>query len=466
MQFGSSSGGDLWVCSRVSDLWSLESLARVWVVGVWVLQQLRGPEGELARSDVFSVERCRSLCKLPDSIGELASLKLLWLVGTPITELPDQIGALNALEKLELGNCEKLRSLPDSIRNLLNLTTLSLDGTIIIELPQSIGMMERLDILKLNNCKIWDAFKLKNIEYGKGSHPKQPQIIGGISEADDLAAQDNLKPIVLPPSFSNLSLLEELQLSAWNLNLSHNKFCSVPSSLRGVSLLKKLTLNHCKQLKFLPTLPSSLVYLTVANCTALESVPNLSKLESLQDLDLTNCKKVTDIPGLECLKSLRRFYTIGCNACSTAVKKGLTKVSLRHIRFLGIPGKKIPDWFVPEIPSFSTQKNRDLKGVIVAVVVSLDQQQQDDFRDKVPGLVDIQLKIFRPNEPAYNDEPIHSTMVTRYRWQSQPETLFNGLELKKYGIYLVYENDDDIEDDDVESQESVTERLSKFFSSL
>ncbi|KAI7979687.1 hypothetical protein LOK49_Contig275G00002 [Camellia lanceoleosa] len=48
----SSPGGDLWVCSRVCDLWSLESLARVWVVGVWVLQQLRGPEGELARSDV------------------------------------------------------------------------------------------------------------------------------------------------------------------------------------------------------------------------------------------------------------------------------------------------------------------------------------------------------------------------------------------------------------------------------
>ncbi|KAI7994032.1 hypothetical protein LOK49_LG11G01362 [Camellia lanceoleosa] len=37
---------------RVCDLWSLESLARVWVVGVWVLQQLRGPKGELARSDV------------------------------------------------------------------------------------------------------------------------------------------------------------------------------------------------------------------------------------------------------------------------------------------------------------------------------------------------------------------------------------------------------------------------------
>ncbi|KAI7994418.1 Disease resistance protein TAO1 [Camellia lanceoleosa] len=267
--------------------WQLQSLIELFLNNTSI-KELPASVGSLSHLKVFSVERCRSLCKLPDSIGELASLKLLWLVGTPITELPDQIGALNALEKLELGNCEKLRSLPDSIRNLLNLTTLSLDG------------------------------------------------------------------------------------------------------------------------------------------------------------------------------------------------------------------KKIPDWFVPEIPSFSTQKNRDLKGVIVAVVVSLDQQQQDDFRDKVPGLVDIQLKIFRPNEPAYNDEPIHSTVLDLrgipdtdedhlYLCQfhdynpfvrilkdgdkiqvamRSPRPLFNGLELKKYGIYLVYENDDDIEDDDVESQESVTERLSKFFRSL
>ncbi|CAL5428946.1 unnamed protein product [Camellia sinensis] len=533
------------VTSIPDSIGKLQSLIELFLNNTSI-KELPASVGSLSHLKVFSVERCRSLCKLPDSIGELASLKLLWLVGTPITELPDQIGALNALEKLELGNCEKLRTLPNSIGNLLNLTTLSLDGTIIIELPQSIGMLERLDILKLNNCKylrrlpssigrvtslryclmkgtvvaeLPEEFgmlsSLRILNMAKGSHPKQPQNIGGISEADDLAAQDNLKPVVLPTSFSNLSLLEDLDLSAWklsgkipddfenltslqNLNLSHNNFCSLPSSLRGVSLLKKLTLNHCKQLKFLPTLPLSLVYLTVANCTALESVPDVSKLESLQDLDLTNCKKVTDIPGLESLKSLRRFYTIGCNACSTAVKKGLTKVSLRHIRFLGIPGSQIPDWFVPEIPSFSTQKNRDLKGVIVAVVVSLDQQQQDDFRDKVPGLVDIQVKIFRPNEPAYNDKPIHSTVLDlrgipdtdedhlylcRFHDYNpfvrilkdgdkiqvamrSPRPLFNGLELKKYGIYLVYENDDDIEDDDVESQESVTERLSKFFRSL
>ncbi|KAI7995634.1 Disease resistance protein TAO1 [Camellia lanceoleosa] len=497
------------------------------------IEELPASVGFLSHLKMFSVER-------------LASLKLLRLVGTPITEVPDQIGSLNALEKLELENCEKLRSLPNSIGNLLNLTTLSLDDTIIIELPQSIGMLERLDMLKLNNCKylrrlpssigrmtslryclmkgtvvaeLPEEFgmlsSLRILDMAKCSHPEQPQNIGGISEAKDLPAQDNLKPIVLPTSFLNLSLLETLDLSAWklsgkipddfenltslnNLNLSHNNFCSLPSSLRGVSLLKKLTLNHCKQLKFLPTLPSSLVYLTVANCTALESVPNLSNLESLQNLDLTNCKKVMDIPGLEYLKSLRRFYIIGCNACSTAVKKGLTKVSLRHIRFLGIPENQIPDWFVPEIPCFSTQKNRDLKGVIVAVVVSLDQQQQDDFRDKVPGIVDIQLKIFRPNEPAYNDKPIHSTVLDlrgipdtdedhlylcRFHdynpfvrilkdgdkiqvTMRSPRPRFNGLELKKYGIYLVYENDDDIEDDDVESQESVTERLSKFFRSL
>ena len=48
---------------------------------------------------------------------------------------------------------------------------------------------------------------------------------------------------------------------------------------------------------------------------------------------------------------------------------------------------------------------------------------------------------------------------------------FNGLKLKKYGIHLVFENDDDIDDNDDkesldESQQSVSMKLAKFIGSL
>ena len=91
-------------------------------------------------------------------------------------------------------------------------------------------------------------------------------------------------------------------------------------------ILKELILPDCKELKSLPPLPSSLLEVNVANCIALESVSDLSNLESLRDLNLTNCEKVLDLPGLECLKSLKRLYMSGCNMCSLKVKRRLSKV--------------------------------------------------------------------------------------------------------------------------------------------
>ena len=147
----------------------------------------------------------------------------------------------------------------------------------------------------------------------------------------------------LPKSFSNLSLLGEFDahaleisgkipddfeklLSLEILKLGHNHFCKLPSSLMGLSILKQLILPDCKELKSLAPLPSSLVEVNVANCIALESVSDLSNLESLRDLNLTNCEKVVDIPGLENLKSLKRLYMSNCSACSSSVKRRLSKV--------------------------------------------------------------------------------------------------------------------------------------------
>ena len=46
--------------------------------------------------------------------------------------------------------------------------------------------------------------------------------------------------------------------------------------------------------------------------------------------------------------------------------------------------------------------------------------------------------------------------------------IIKGLQVKKYGIHLVYEDEDDYDGDESldESQLSISEKLSKFFSSL
>ncbi|KAF8407994.1 hypothetical protein HHK36_007134 [Tetracentron sinense] len=531
----------------------LESLLELLLDGC-PIKELPATIGTLSHLKHLSVDRCRFLSKLPDSIGGLTSLLKLQLNSTPIAELPDQIGTLKMLEKLEMRNCEMLRCLPDSIGNMLSLTTFILENAIIEELPESIGLLGKLEIFSVNDCKQLSRLpasfgklkclqqflmvgsgvaelpgefgmlsNLKELKMGKNPYLERLQNMGEQSGLTVLSAEENPMHTVSPTSFSSLSLLQilvarsckisgiipdefEKLSSLETLELGHNNFCSLPSSLRGLSILKKLSLPNCIELKSLPPLPSSLIHVDVSNCTALEIISDLSNLEYLQELRLTNCKQVMDIPGLECLKSLESeilehwLYPIvlwlqnslGILYKHTHTQMGFVsndmvqlQVTLKHLRNLSVPGREIPDWFIQEVPSFSSRKNHDIKGVIICVVISLDQQKQDDFRDRVPAIVDIQAKILRENLPIFtttlyllgvpktNEDQIYlcryldfNTLVFMLKDGDKIQVTmrnpprFSGLELKKYGIHLVFEDDDDTDDD----EQSISEKLAKFFS--
>ncbi|KAF8407706.1 hypothetical protein HHK36_006841 [Tetracentron sinense] len=491
------------------------------------IKELPPTIGSLSHLKHLSVASCCFLSKLPNSIGGLTSLLVLRLDRTPITELPDQIGTLNMLEKLEMRNCEMLRCLPDSIGNLLSLTTFILNNAIIKELPESIGLLEKLVIFRVHNCKqlirlpasigklkclqqfimvesgvteLPEEFRmlsgLKELRMGRHPHLERPQNMGENSGLTFLSAQET-KHTISPTSLSSLSLLQILdacsckisgiipddfeKLSSLEiLKLGHNNFCSLPSSLRGLSILKKLSLPNCIELKYLPPLPSSLTHLDVTNCIALENISDISNLESLEELCMTNCKKVMDIPGLQCLKSLKRLYMSGCNTCDS--------VALKHLRNLSVPGSQIPNWFIQEVPSFSSRKSGDIKGLIICVVISLDQQKQDDFRYDPPAIVDIQAKILREDRliltttlylsgvPKSHEDQLYfcrylnsSPLVVllkdgdKIHVTMRNPPLCTGLELKKYGIHLVFEDDDEESLD--ETPQSVSEKLANFFSS-
>ncbi|XWS34909.1 hypothetical protein CRYUN_Cryun21dG0077700 [Craigia yunnanensis] len=464
------------------------------------------------------------LSKLPDSIQGLASIVELDMDGTSIRDLPSQIGALRLLEKLEMRNCSSLDSLPESMGCLFALTYLNIFDASIAVLPESIGMLENLITLRLNKCRrlcklpssIGNLKSLHHLYMEETAVTKLPESFGMLSRLmvlkmkKESSTQEQSKSFVLlPTSFSNLSSLEELDARAWRIsgeipddfeklsaleivNLGSNDFSKLPSSLRGLSLLKKLRLKQCEKLESLPPLPSSLEELNLADCNSLESISDLSNLKSLQELNLTNCEKLVDIPGLESLKSLRRLYMSNCNTCSSAAKKRLSKVYLKSLRNLSMPGSKIPDWFSQDVVSFSSHKNRDLKGVIIAVAVSLNHNITDEL--KLPAVVDILAQIFKGDKAIYtttlylmgvpktNEDHVHLCRYPAYH--PLVSMLKDGfkiqvtkrnpprdkrVELKKAGIYLVFEDDDDYEGDEEsldESQQSVSERLANFFSSL
>ncbi|KAI5352530.1 hypothetical protein L3X38_005421 [Prunus dulcis] len=450
------------------------------------IKELPVSMGSLSNLKELSTGHGQILCRLPDSIGGLNSLVVLKIDQTLITDLPHEIGALKSLEKLEMRKCGFLRSLPESIGSMRALTTIVITEADITQLPESIGMLENLTVLQLNRCKhlcklpasIGQLNSLHRLLMVETAVTELPESFGMLSclmvlnmgKKHQKGEETEEINFMLPTSFSNLSLLYELHAGACNisskiandfeklssleiLNLGHNNFYSLPASLRDLSPLKKFLLPHCKKLEALPPLPSSLEEVDVANCTALESISDISNLENLAMLNLSSCEKVVDIPGLECLKSLVRLSASGCTACSSAIKKRLAKSYMRKIRNLSIPGSKIPDWFSQDV-TFSERKNRVLKSVIIGVVVSLNQQIPDDIRE-LPAIVAqilmLDFSIFCSalkllGVPNTNEDqvhlcryPIHHPLVSQLKdgynirvIRRKPPTM-KGVELKKWG---------------------------------
>ncbi|WMV28561.1 hypothetical protein MTR67_021946 [Solanum verrucosum] len=499
------------------------------------IKELPPSVGSLSQLKFLSLSNCKSFSELPNSENSFSSLVRLCLQGTSVSEQSFQLGSFESLEILELGYCTSIRSLPSSIGNMSCLTTLDLQNTSISELPDDIRLLERLWKLNLNNClnlqhlpaSIGSLKRLCYLYMAETAVSELPDQIGMLSSLKllkmrktpqpredelllDMEDGESSKRVTLPESFSNLSSLEFLDAHACKisgnisddfekltaleeLKLGYNDFCSLPSSMKKLRVLKHLFLPNCRKLKSLPELPSSLKWLNAANCSALEQIASVANLKYLEELLISNCKKITDIPGLESLKSLKRLYTVGCNAYLPSIKRIISKDSLRHMQYLCVPGDDLPDWFIHEVPNFSTRKHRDLKAVIIGIVLSLDQQVEDNFRHQVPAIVDIQATFTTPGDA----KPKHTKTLKLLgvpdtdedqlylcRFQEHSFTLmlkegdrlqvvvrecprFNGLKLKKHGMHLVFENDDDFDNNDEdlfdESQQSVSRKLANFF---
>ena len=93
------------------------------------------------------------ITELPETIGSLTALETLNLGATHISELPETIGNLTALEYLDL-SCTRITELPETIGNLTALTDLYLRRTLIASLPESIGNLTALTILDLSFSQI------------------------------------------------------------------------------------------------------------------------------------------------------------------------------------------------------------------------------------------------------------------------------------------------------------------------
>ena len=101
----------------------------------------------------------KQLRSLPESIGHLIYLKKLNLGGNAFPNIPLGMINLRQLESLDLSNNKTMfiataSTLPQSLRAFLNIKDLNLSQNNIINLPEWIGEFQQLEKLDLSNNKL------------------------------------------------------------------------------------------------------------------------------------------------------------------------------------------------------------------------------------------------------------------------------------------------------------------------
>ena len=98
------------------------------------------------------------LDSIPETIGHLKSLKILYLMENNLTSIPESIGNLPSLKVLYLGRND-LTTLPESFKNLTSLKSLFLWGNKIKELPKSVIKLKSLETLRWDDSEELITYK-------------------------------------------------------------------------------------------------------------------------------------------------------------------------------------------------------------------------------------------------------------------------------------------------------------------
>ena len=242
----------------------------------------------------YRIEECKiieldfifkGLTKLPSAIKHLTYLKKLILRYNQITELPDWIESLHALESLNL-NVNNINKLPTTIGSLSHLTELMLWKNELHDLPDSICSLHSLKYLNL---------RLNQIK-------RLPYDLGNLINLIELNLHDN-KLNEIPESISSLRSLEKLNLS-WNL------LESLPSSISNLISLKSLDIER-NELVQIPISIGSLTSLEILNLgdNKIEKIPEtIGNLKKLRILNISR-NRLTSLPkSLDHLENLEELY--------------------------------------------------------------------------------------------------------------------------------------------------------------
>ncbi len=254
--------------------------------------------------------------------------KELDLSDMQLTELPESIGELAQLHKLDLGhdwskNFEKrnhLTTLPESLGQLTQLQSLNLSSNHLTALSESLGQLTQLQSLHLSNNQLTTLPKslsnltwLLSLSISANRLIALPEWLSQLVQLRELSIGGEQLEVV-PQWIARLPALQELDLSGYPIHVA-------PSPAQGQG-----------RLTVLPDFWGDLIHLTdlrVSGNQIRDLPPSLAQLEQLERLNIS-VNKLTDIPSsltqLEHLKELNLKDNPLNPELATAYKEGLDAV--------------------------------------------------------------------------------------------------------------------------------------------
>ncbi|CAN1304634.1 Disease resistance protein L6 [Linum perenne] len=243
--------------------------------------------------------------------------------------------------------------LPDGLTRLPNLANLSnLTELRLIHFKASeihgLGKLRVLEALEISeSMSLLHLHGLKNLVHLKELEVSCCDWLADMDGLESLEALESLtlESTKLPfPDTSRLQNLKQLCIAGW-------KQLPEAVALTRLKSLQSLEMKACKSLRRLPNLSGldNLETLDVSGCIQLVDVTGLAKLKSLQKLNMSNCWSIEELPDISGMKSLNILYL---NECIKLIKViGLEKLeSLEQLHMAGCKSIK-------ELPDMSDLKN-------------------------------------------------------------------------------------------------------------
>jgi leucine-rich repeat protein SHOC2 len=185
------------MCSKLQERWPEAARPEDW-------EGVTMEDGRVVKLDLMWIGLTGAV---PVEIGQLTSLKVLYLGGNQLTSVPAEIWQLTSLRKLHLGG-NQLTSVPAEIGQLTSLRELHLGGNQLTGVPAEIGQLTSLRELVLSGNELTSV----------------PAEIGRLTSLRELHLHGN-RLLSVPAEIGQLTSLQVL-------DLSDNELTSVPAAIR------------------------------------------------------------------------------------------------------------------------------------------------------------------------------------------------------------------------------------------